>query len=371
MLRERDQAHYYGIDLLKVIAILLIVISHTVNSLDFIDVNICSRATTNAEHLTLSLLRYCGPLGNDIFFVCSAWFLIDSSKVNKRKIVQLLMDIWVISISILVAVYILRGGDIGAKMIISSIFPTTFANNWYMTCYLLFYPIHPFLNVVIKSTKKEVLLKTILVMLFLYAGINFFLRGGFFVSNIIIWIIVYFVVAYMKLYLVDISNNTWINFALFVGGLVGNIGIIVTTNILGLYIKFFNDKLLWWHSNCSPFIILMAIGLFNITRNAHIHGGMVGYISKLSFLIYIIHENLLLKTYYRPVMWKYVFKNMGNAHLLLWTFVIAIIVFVFGLVSSVIYKYTIQKCVTKAGDIIYPKMRYIYRKIEKVLLKLQ
>lgn len=367
-----------SIELLKIIGIILVVISHVVQTLrnesadvsyqDYV-VNL-NLATTNIQYLILSMLRYSGPLGNAIFFVCSAWFLLDSNKTNKRKILQLLMDIWVISIIILIFVYILRCGDIGFGMIIKQIFPTVFGNNWYMTCYLLFYPIHPFLNMVINKVEKATLLKTTLIMLFLYVGINYLQEGLFFTSGLILWIVIYFAIAYMKLYLVDLSNNNKLNIGIFIIGFVGNFGLVALTNVLGLYINSFSDKLLRWSTNGSPFILLMAIGLLNIARNIHIESKTINYVAKLSFLIYIIHQNMLLRRLYRPMMWHYIYVNMGYDHILFWAIVLSVIVFMFGLVSSIVYKCSIQKCVTRIGDMLYPKLCNGYSRIEKRLLRL-
>lgn len=367
-----------SIELLKIIGVILIVINHVVQTLSSKNTNIpyhdyvvnLRLATTNIQYLILSMLRYSGALGNTIFFVCSAWYLLDNNKINKRKILQMLMDIWIISIVILIVVYVLRNGHIKVGMIREQILPTTFGNNWYMTCYLLFYPIHPFLNIIINKVEKSTLLKTTLVMLFLYMGINYLHKGHFYTSRLILWIVIYFAIAYMKLYLVDISNNFKLNVCIFLTGFIGNYGLIVLTNILGLHMNFFSNKLLHWNSNGSPFILLMAVGLFNIARNIHIESKAINYVSSLSLLIYIIHENMLLRRYYRPMLWQYVYVNMGYDFILLWTLVISLIVFLFGLVASMAYRHTIQKFVTRVGDMLYPKLCNGYSHIEKILFKL-
>ena len=179
-----------SIELLKIVGIILIVISHVVQTLhsnnDYVIENDyildISTATTSIQQLILTILRYSGSLGNSIFFICSAWFLLDNDKVDKKKILHMLMNVWVISITILIAVYIIRGGNLQIKLIIKQILPTTFENNWYITCYLLFYPLHPFLNRLIKSMEQKILLKSTLVLLFLYVGVNYILSGRFFSS---------------------------------------------------------------------------------------------------------------------------------------------------------------------------------------------
>ena len=366
-----------SIELLKIVGIILVVISHVIQTLysnnsyvamtDYIlDI---STATTNIQQLILANLRYSGALGNNIFLICSAWFLLDNDKVDKKKIFHMLMDVWVISIIILIAVYIIRGGNLPINLIIKQILPTTFENNWYITCYLLFYPLHPFLNRLINSMDRKTLLKSTLVLLFLYVCVNYIFPERFFSSHIILWITLYFAIAYMKYFLVDLSNNIKFNILLFGIGFVGNIGIICLTNFLGLRFEVFSDKLLRWNVNCSPFLLLIAVSMFNNARSIRFENNIVNYVSSLSLLIYIFHENMLLRTFYRPQMWNYVYKQFGYEHILLWTFILVVLVFSFGLIASIIYRNTVEKIVTIACDWLYPILQKIYGKIESFILK--
>ena len=366
-----------SIELLKIVGIILVVISHVIQTLysnnsyvamtDYIlDI---STATTNIQQLILANLRYSGALGNNIFLICSAWFLLENDKVDKKKIFHMLMDVWVISIIILIAVYIIRGGNLPINLIIKQILPTTFENNWYITCYLLFYPLHPFLNRLINSMDRKTLLKSTLVLLFLYVCVNYIFPERFFSSHIILWITLYFAIAYMKYFLVDLSNNIKFNILLFGIGFVGNIGIICLTNFLGLRFEVFSDKLLRWNVNCSPFLLLIAVSMFNNARSIHFENNIVNYVSSLSLLIYIFHENMLLRTFYRPQMWNYVYKQFGYEHILLWTFILVVLVFSFGLIASIIYRNTVEKIVTIACDWLYPILQKIYGKIESFILK--
>ena len=281
----------------------------------------------------------------------------------------MLMNVWVISITILIAVYIIRDRNLQIKLIIKQLLPTTFQNNWYITCYLLFYPLHPFLNRLIKSVEQKTLLKITLTLLFLYVCVNYVYFGSFFSSQIILWITLYFAIAYMKYYLVDLSNSVKFNIFMFGVGFVGNIGVVCLTNFLGLHFEVFSNQLLRWNTNCSPFLLLIAISMLNLARSTRFKNNIVNYISSLSLLIYIIHENLLLRTFYRPQMWNYVYNQFGYKYILIWTFVLVVIVFSFGLITSIIYRNTIEKIVTIICDWLYQILQKIYKKFESNILK--
>lgn len=366
-----------GIELLKIIAIVLIVIFHVVNTLKTINPYISysdyvidlSVATTDIWKFILTIFSYLGYLGNSIFFICSAWFLLRSSKYNKRKWFFMLLEIWFISMFILVVMLIIRHGDISGKILLKSILPTTFAPNWYLTCYLLFYPIHPLLNVVIQKLDKQHLFRFSAALFVIYGCFAFIKNDLFFSSTIILWIAIYFVMAYIQLYLKDFADSDKYNFMLLAVGLVGWFGIAFVANYLGLHISFFNDKVLRWATNYNPFLIIIAIALFNLMRKLTFKNRAINYISSLSLLVYIIHENVVLRNYCRTALWNYVYKNYGYSHILLWVFALSFIVFMFGLVSSMIYDKTIRTFIRKLADTLYSIIRNVYLKVEKLLLK--
>lgn len=374
----RRDARNSGIELLKVFAIFLIVVSHATQTLadtntyisyqDYV-INL-SLATTDLQQLIATMFRYSGMLGNVIFFVCSAWFLLDSKRSNKRKILQILADIWVISVGIFIIVFFQRNGQMDGKMILEQFLPTICMNNWYMTCYFLFCLLYPFLNLVLSRINQRALLRTCIVLLIMYVVFNYVLNGlFFFYSRLILWVTIYFVIAYMKRYLLHSADSLRINLLLLVAGIGGNIAIIFVTNFLGLRIVFFEDKLLLWNNMSSPFILLIAIALLNIARNTNFRSKLINHISGLSYLIYIIHDNMLLRTYYRPMLWEFVYKTFGYEYLLLWILVISLFVFTFGLCSAFLYEQTIQRVVTRICNYGYPRVAQMWNRFENRLLR--
>lgn len=365
-----------GIELLKIFAIFVIVINHTVQSLTNEAYNIpnngfvidISRATTNIQCILLQIFRHFGVLGNSVFFICSAWFLLKSKNWNKKKWLFMVIEIWVVSIVIFIITYIILHGNISIGIIISSLFPTTFGNNCYMTCYLLFYPIHPILNSIVNMMNQRQLFRSTLVMVFLYVFMNFINCSWFFSSAIILWITIYFAIAYMQKYLMSFVDNIRENIILFIIGVIGFIGIILITDICGLYSQVLSDKVMRWVNNCNPFLLAMSIAMFNIARNIHFKNRFINYISKLSLLIYIIHENIILRTYFRPAMWNYVYKRFGYSDVIQWVFIISFIIFIFGILCSILYVLTLQRFVNKVSGKLYEVVRIKYLLFEKFCL---
>lgn len=169
-----------GIDFLRAIAILLIIMSHSVpfygdsSHPSFINLRM---ETTNIQILVLIAFVYFGQIGNSIFVIISSYYLLESSKVKKDKVLNIVIDTILFSLLFMILLLVC-GYDIGLKNIIKSFFPITFANNWFIGCYLLLYLIHPYLNIIIEGISRKELLGINVVGIFLYSIISFFLGGG-------------------------------------------------------------------------------------------------------------------------------------------------------------------------------------------------
>ncbi len=368
-----------AVECLKIFGIILIILSHVVQTLSSENpyvgyqdyVLTLGNATTDSGILLLNLLRYAGAFGNTIFFICSAWYLLDSKKANGKKIVSMLLEIWVLSVVIMLMFKVFYPGNLDIKLMIKSLFPTTFSLNWYLTCYLLFYAIHPFLNRVIYAMNQRTLLRSALLLSMLYIFMNYVKSGLFETSGVILWVAIYFCIAYMKLYLQNISKKKIYNWILIFLGIGGNCIIVILTNFLGLRIGFFNDKLLHWCHNCSPMLIMATIGMFNLVRDSNFKNTMMNKLSGFSLLIYIIHENIFIRTYLRPYMWQRIYEAFGYEHILLWIFIQVVVIFVACLIICVVYRFTLQKVVSWLSNRGFQLFCRIYEKIENVLIKIK
>ena len=382
--KERNSS----IELLKLFGILLIVLSHVVQTLGAngnayvpfegygIDL---TAATADLRYLIIAMLQYSGTLGNTIFFVCSAWFLLDSKNANKKKIYQMIADIWIVSFIILIVVFIIRGGNLNGSLILRNLLPNTFGNNWFLGCYMIFYAIHPVLNKIIYGLGQKSMLRTTFIMIVLYLLVSFFTiitgylfgaSNNFWGSTLVIWVVIYFIIGYQKLYLNKLSNNVRFNIILVILGMVGNYGLIAFTNFFGLKTSLLDHALQIWNVAYNPFFIALVIGLFNLSKSNHFVSKPINYISGLSMFIYIIHENHLLRTLYRPAMWNQIYSHYGYNHIIGWIGLFTIIIFIFGVLSSIIYFESIHKLIIKFCNRTYPKISSLWKSLESRLMKI-
>lgn len=370
-----------SIELLKIIAMMFIVLSHLVQSLTSAnyDSAMCmptndfifkvGMATPSIRKLLITLISYSGHFGNSIFFVCSAWFLVDSKRFNKKKWLTLLINVWLVSMLFLAVTIVFYDGEIPKKLFVHSFFPTFFANNWYLTCYLIFYPVHHLINRCIDSLNQRQHLFFALAMFVMYSVLGM-IEKQFFWAYPIIWLMYYVIVAYVKKYLPDISNNVKYNFLLFVFAALGNIALILAADYIGLKTDFGNTNLLKWHMMSNPFFILSSISLLNIFRNFSFKSKPINYVSSLLMFVYLVHENSLVVKLYRPYMWIYVHDNFGYRHIVFWAFALGLILYAISLIIAAFYKQTFAKLVDYGVGKSYPVIAKLYHKFETLLLRI-
>lgn len=372
-----SKARQSGIETLKVIAILFIVLSHIIQTLcsantyitysDYI-LNL-SDATLNISMIGLQFLRSFGAWGNLIFFVCSAWFLLDSNRVNSKKWFYMLLEVWVISILFTIVTTIVLEKQIPLKLLVKCLFPTTFANNWYMTCYLLFYPLHTLLNKLLDSIDQRMHFRLALAGFFVFFGANFISSGLFFASSLTLWMGIYTIVSYMKKYMKGSIDNIKANFVV----LLISVGLFfvfqIVWNLIGTRFSFIYSKMLRWNSNNNPFWLISSLCMLNISRNLKLKNKSINYISSLSLLIYLIHENILLRTYFRPYIFEHVYHLYGYGHIYLIVFAYTIALFLASLICAVLYKITIGQVVKVASNSLQSSLQKRYTIIENKLIK--
>lgn len=335
-----------SLELLKLIAMLLIVINHVTRSIQpasFYPDNgysiVLSSAPQNIQVFFLDLFCYFGPIGNAIFLISSIWFLLDSNSVKKEKLKRMIIDTWVISV-VLCALFNILGPHITPRVfVLQSLFPIIFSNNWFVTCYLILYLIHPLLNKAMNGLSQKTFFKLIIGLFIAYFIIAFISESLLYYSNLIFFISSYFLIGYMKKYSVRFTEDSKINkYVFLVSGAVCALLLLITW-LGGKHISALNNKMLMWTSNNNPFTFFLAFSVFNIFRRKDWNSKFVNQLSSLTLLIYIIHENIYVKCVLRPYLWDKIHSCFGYSHLIFVDLLYSIILFVTVCLVSWGYKY--------------------------------
>ena len=368
-----------GIELLKIFAMFAIVICHVTQTLGtpsayFDDQSYVldfAQPTTQWQYLILVILRHGGVFGNMVFFVCTAWYLQDSKRCDMKKWMFLLVEVWYVSIIVLLAVLIHRRGEVNGILVISSLLPTLHANSWYLTCYLLFYPIHPYLNIVIRAMGQRTLLRSSAALTAIYFG-AVFLKPNLFLGAhpLILWLTIYLLVAYLKTYCASAMNDFGRNLSIFIIALLCFLAsILCLNNLAPIIMPVKEQQLLRFCSNSNPMILIMAISLFNIARVMKLQSRTINTVASLSMLIYLLHENVFMSAYYRPEFIRSICQNYGYDHILLIVLAASTGIYLFFAACAWLIQRALHSPMRRISDRLYTGLRQIFGRIEDRMIE--
>ena len=376
MKKERES----GIELYKVIAIFLIVLSHVIQTLTepnyvlgigkgtFINI---ATATTDLNILLLAFFRICGALGNNMFFICSAWFLVNSKKMSLKKVIHMILDVWIINMIVFFGLHAI-GVQLQISDTVKTFFPTTFANNWYITCYLLFYMIHPFLNRMIEqlSINEHLALTSFLfVIYFIIPVLPLEEINLFFANEFVIFLATYVIVSFIKIYKNEWTKKLKTNKCILFVSVISYIVLILCVDFLGLRTNYFLNRLVRWNMNNSLFMFLIAFSSFNIMKKKEFINRTINYLSSLSLLVYIFHENLAFRKYFRPVIEFSILNRFGIEHAFICAVCMAVSLGILSFIISAIYKIFFTKTVSKLSSIISKNLLTLWKKYERLVIE--
>lgn len=368
-----------GIDLLRIIAMLFIIIQHVIQSLEtfeFVfkenlnDNILLGVATNNIEIIMLNLLRQLGMLGNVIFFVCSCWFCVERKQKNGiYKSFKILFQTWMISIVILICYLIIDFKVISIKSIIKSVFPTLFCNNWYVTCYIIFLLIYPLVNIVISSINQKSHLKLVILTSGLWIVGDYFNKNLFFSSFVLTWIAIYILISYLKIYCKDKINEKKIGIILAIIGWSGYFLQLLITNYAGVHFSdYCSINILKWNVLPNPFYLMIAIGSIIIFSSLRFKLNFINEFAKLTLYIYLIHENYLFRTYTRPYIWRWIYVNLGFSNLFFEILAFSILLMIISAILGMIFEMLCNKKINCFIQKCFSIIQEYYLKIERVLI---
>ena len=350
-----------NIELLKVIAVFMIVLCHTGISMTytssghstaawFYDIN---SLPNSLEKFILTLINYCGYLGNDIFFICSAWFMVDRKHSHKSKILKMESDVWIISVLYL-AVFVVCGIHVQRSTVIRALLPTAFNNNWFASAYMFFYAFFPFLNQcferIPRGCQKYGCIVFAVSACFVLPFLLDVFKFRFSISYPMMWVVAYCCVSYLKTYHRKLLDSRKFAIVVLLIGISGLIGEIAATYYFGPGIRLFHGDGMRWNKCYNLFEWFFAFGCFNLVRTFRFHSLLINRISSLSLLIYLIHGNFLVRRHVRPYLYSIIHYHLHDRNIPLWLLMFSILIFIASALLAYLYQKSIQKIAYQIAD---------------------
>lgn len=293
-------------ELLRIIAMFLIILQHTVvhGSLS-IPANIILDTSNIWTYVSLRYTGFFGKVGVYLFVLITGYFMYNKS-ISVKKLVKLWLPIffWATLMTIVIGVYY---HQLNWNELLKSAFPIFNNRYWFMTTYVFMYLLIPLLNLVINQmSRRQIYLMFWLGLIILAPGTR--LYGSWISSYLLYFCYVYVVGGTIRKH--QLLARTWIRnygWALLLGSLLVDLLLVMVFGKWGFTHQ--NENLVTLTTNFVDvplFTYLVALGLFVVvgTRKMNYYG-WINKISATTFGIYLIHDNQSL----RYILWHVIFKT--------------------------------------------------------------
>ena len=290
-----------------------------------------------------------GKTGINIFVLITGFFMC-CSVITFRKFLKLLCEIEFYNIVLYVIFAIAGYQTVSVISIIKTILPVTQVDTNFTGCYLLFYLLIPFLNILIKNMNEKQHIAILGILLFVYSVIGFF--PNIVTMNYVSWFtVVYLVGTYIRLYEHKIFKDKKKIGILAVASICISVLSIVLcgwlNKITGIRMGYY-----FLSDSNKVFAVTTAVFVFLIFKNLKMpYVKWINEISAATFGVFLIHTN---SDAMRAFLWKNLFKctTMYNTKLFpIYAVGTVLIVYIVCTCIDILRKRTIEKKFFKFYDL--------------------
>lgn len=351
-----------GIELLRILAMLMIVAHHFVvhNGFDI------SREPVSGRKLFLQILFASnGKIGVAIFFVISAWFLADrpiSVYSSLKRVSKLEIRILFYSLSLLAAFTIGAPHLLSLQTSIRSVAPTLTGLWWYTTSYAVFILLLPSLDQCLRSIsvrQHAILAATVTIMwsvMPIFPGVKLDMNGG--APG---FICLYIIVTYLKWSKAPLLTNRKAGATLVAIGAFLGYGSVLLLDWATAAIGFGQDHVLFLMSSFVALpALFVSIGLCILFLHMRFQSRAINRVASSTLGIYLIHEYPAM----RQLLWTDLFNLgpwYGTSRLFINAIACVLTVFiacgVIDMVRSLIFKVSIDRVFDSAFDNLLIRLR--------------
>jgi surface polysaccharide O-acyltransferase-like enzyme len=290
---ERDSRF----ELLRIFAMLLIIGSHIAEHGDGNNWNIW-RQPVSGGFGTAAVLGIWGQLGVSLFVILTSWFLCDGGSFHFRKVLQIILQSYVICI-LLAAVIWIPGVEPISRSVLENVLLGPFSNQyWFILTYLVFYMLTPFLRKAVTGMEDRQLRRLVLVLTVLIPVYRFFISDTGITGSLGDFCYLFLAAACLKR-----TRGNFLERHAVLGALLA-----ATVGILSMFFLNYMGRTTgntFWYAEMGqvvgryPVMFCLAFCLFYIFMNhlRSFHSPAVNRIAGTVFGVYLIHENMLLRGY--------------------------------------------------------------------------
>lgn len=318
-----------NIECLRILSMIMIVFYHFFVHGEF------KITSFSVNAVIVEILSLGGRIGYDCFIIISGYFMI-KSEFKMEKLLRFIFQ--VTFYSVVLYIIFLISGKIQFSIIsfLYALIPIVYMSYSFATEYVILLVISPYLNKLIYNLERNQLLKLIIILFTCWSIIPTIFNGNMGFSSVGLFVYLYLIGAYIRLYESEWMKNNKINLI----GLLVMIGVLILSvillNVAGIKIQSLFSKAIHFSEATFVPVVLAAIFLFLIFLNIDMkHSKIINIISSATFGVLLIHDN----EYMRNFLWIELFKNaymLDSKYFILYEIVVVLGVYIICTVIEII-----------------------------------
>ncbi len=197
-----------NLELFRILTMLLIIAHHyVVNSGLTASNGPIYRDLWSVRSVLLLVFGAFGKTGINCFVLITGYFMC-TSKITAKKFAKLLLEVEFYKIA-LYLIFVLTGyQSFSVSGFAKAILPFTSIKANFVGCFLVFYLLIPFLNVLLQSLCEKQHLRLLLLLVAVYVGLGTLLGGNITMNYVTWFVVLYVLAAYIRLYPKPMFQNT-------------------------------------------------------------------------------------------------------------------------------------------------------------------
>ena len=280
-----------NLELFRIITMLLIVAHHYVVNSGLMAAEGPMKANPQAwQTVFLWVFGGWGKLGINCFVLITGYFMC-KSRITAKKYAKLLFEVEFYRIVFYLLFAVTGRVQFSVFGFLSAINPFPSIAQGFTSCFLLFYLLMPFLNILLHNMNEKQHAYLLLLLCGIYVLLGTALGGGV-VFNYVTWFVVLYVIAaYIRLYPKAIFQSAKIWGILAMLSVVGTVICIVGCHFVGMKIKAINGYSFMVDSN-KIVSVVTAFCLFMFFKNVKIKPSkFINTVAASTFGVLLIHSN--------------------------------------------------------------------------------
>lgn len=317
-----------NLELFRIITMILIVAHHYVVNSDLFAALLESNRHS-VTNIFLVAFGAWGKMGINCFVLITGYFMC-KSKITGKKYFKLLFEVMFYKI-VIWTIFVAAGLEsISLTSLLNTFLPTTSVASGFTDCFLIFYLLIPFVNILIENLdrKKHLYLTATLVFAYTIMGAIPWFTVSF---NYISWFFVlYLIAAFIRKYPTLCFDNTKLWGLLTLASVLISLASVVVIYMYGNKIKIISadDPYYLLSDSHRPMALITAVSAFMFFKNLKLpYIGFINTVGATTYGVLLIHSH---SDAMRQWLWNDTLDIMGyynSASIYLHAFVSVIIVF--------------------------------------------